>query len=173
MKMASMRASESVWMLVTWVLTVPHSPAASNADFCAIRSLTSDAPRVCKAFTGVVKPIASTRVRLPLPVTLVVPLSMVDSRAVTSLLMVDMSPVKALTAVSSVEIPDPTASKILVIVATSRSTSVGSRLTRTGSAATPRAKVMNGSVVVNLMLALYRLGIVRMVGKTELSNLSE
>ena len=132
-----------------------HSPAASSADFFAIRSLTSATPRDCKAVTGVVKAIASLRVRAPLPETLDVPLLMVDCRAAASLSIVDESPVKALTAESSVEIPDPTAVRTLVMVGTSRSTSVGSRLTRMGSAATPRTKVTNGSAEVNLMLMLY------------------
>ena len=152
--MALMRAWEAVCIPVTWELISPHSLFASNADFCAIRSLTSDSPRACSAVTGAAKAIALLRVRFPLPVTVVVPLSMVACRAEESLSIVDGSLVKALTAESSVEIPDPTASRILVMVGTSRSTSVGSRLTRMGSAATPRTKVMNGSDIENLILVL-------------------
>ena len=150
--MALMRAWEAVCIPVTWESISPHSPFASNADFCAIRSLTSDLPRACNAVTGAAKAIALLRVRFPLPVTVVVPLSMVACRVEESLSIVDGSLVKALTAESSVEIPDPTASRILVMVDTSRSTSVGSRSTRMGSAATPRIKVMNGRDIVSLML---------------------
>ena len=92
---------------------------------------------------------------------------------VASVSIVDKSPVKALTAESSVEIPDPTAVRTLVIVGTSRSTSVGSRLTWMGSAATPRTKVTNGSVVMNLMLMIYCLLRYLMACKTELSKLSK
>jgi hypothetical protein len=104
------------------------------------------------AVTGAAKVIALLRVRLPLPVTVVVPLLMVDCRVEEALSIVDESPVKALTAESSVEIPDPTASRILVMVGTSRSTSVGSRSMRMGSATMPRTKVMNGRAVMDLIL---------------------
>jgi len=104
------------------------------------------------AVTGAAKVIALLSVRLPLPVTVVVPLLMVDCRVEEALSIVDESPVKALTAESSVEIPDPTASRILVMVGTSRSTSVGSRSMRMGSAAMPRTKVMNGRAIMNLIL---------------------
>jgi len=150
--MALMRAREAVCIPSTWELSSSHSPFASNVDFFAIRSLTSDVPRACKEVTGPSKLIASLRVRSPLPVTLVVPLLMVACRAEESLSIVDESPVKALTAESSVEIPDPTASRTLVMVGKSRSTSVGSRSTRMGSAAMPRTKVTNGRAVMNLML---------------------
>jgi hypothetical protein len=75
--MALMRAWEAVCIPVTWKLISPHSPFASNVDFCAIRSLTSDLPRACNAVTGAAKVIALLRVRFPLPVTVAVPLSMV------------------------------------------------------------------------------------------------
>jgi hypothetical protein len=152
--MALMRAWEAVCMPVTWELISWQSPFASNADFIAIRSLTSDLPRACKAVTGAAKVIALLRVRFPLPLTVVVPLSMVACRAAESLSIVEESLVKALTAESSVEIPDPTASRILVMVGTSLSTSVGSRSRMMGSAAMPRTKVMNGTAIVNLILIL-------------------
>jgi hypothetical protein len=150
--MALMRAWEAVCIPVTWKLISSHSPVLSNADFFAIRSLTSEVPRACKASTGASKVIALLRVRLPLPVTVFVPLSMVACRVEESLSIVDESLAKALTAESSVDIPEPTASRTLVMVGTSRSTSVGSRLTRIGSAAIPRAKVTNGKAVMNLIL---------------------
>jgi hypothetical protein len=170
--MASMRAWEADCIPVTWVLISSQSPFASNADFCAIRSLTSEAPRVCKACTGVVKDIASLRVRLPLPVTVVIPLSMIACRAEESLSIGDASLVKARTAASSVEIPDPTASRTLVMVGTSRSTRVGSRSKRIGSAATPRTKVTNGTAVMNLMFDALGSARSRVGCESELSSLS-
>jgi hypothetical protein len=153
--MALMRAWEAVCIPVTWELISSHSPFASNADFFAIRSLTSEVPRVCKAVTGPSKVIALLRVRSPLPVTFVVPLSMVACRVEESLSIVDESLVKALTAESSVESPDPTASRTLVMVGRSRSTSVGTRPTRMGSAVMLRTKVTNGRAVISLMLMRY------------------
>jgi hypothetical protein len=150
--MALMRAWDAVCIPVTWELISPHSPFPSNADFFAIRSLTSEVPRACKASTGASKVIALLRVRLPLPATVFVPLLMVACRVEESLSIVDESLVKALTAESSLDIPDPTARRTLVMVGRSRSTSVGSRPTRTGSAAIPRAKVTNGKAVINLIL---------------------
>jgi hypothetical protein len=85
-------------------------------------------------------------------VTVAVPLSMVACSAEESLSIEDESPLNALTAESSTEIPDPTASRTLVMVGTSRSTRVGSRSMRMGSAATPRTKVVNGSAIINLMM---------------------
>jgi hypothetical protein len=150
--MASMRALEAVCIPVTWVLMSSHSPFASNADFCAIRSLTRVAPRVCKADTGLAKDIALLRVRLPLPLAVVVPSSMVVCKPRESLSIADESLVKALTSSLSVDIPDPTAVKISVIVDTFRLTSVGSRSMRMGSAVMPRTKVMNGRMIVDFIL---------------------
>lgn len=151
--MALMRAWEAVCIPATWELISSHRPFASNADFLAIRSLTSEVPRVCKVVTGPSNVIALLSVRLPLPMTLVVPLSMVAFRVEESLSTVDESPVKALTAESSVEIPDPTASRTLVMVGRSRSTSVGSRPARMGSAAMPRFNVKNDrAVMMSFML---------------------
>jgi hypothetical protein len=152
--MALIRAWEAVCIPATWELTSSHSPLASNANFFAIRSLTSEVLRVCKAVTGPSKVIALLRVRSPLPVMFVVPLSIVAFRVDESLSIVDESLVKALTAESSVEIPDPTASRTLVMVGRSRSTSVGSRPTRMGSAAMPRTKVKNDRAVMMSFMSM-------------------
>ena len=146
--MASMSAWEADWIPDTWELISVHRPAASNADLFEIKLVTSVSPRACKAVTGIDKLIASLRVRSPLPIMLDVPLLMVDCRAAPLLSIVEESPVKAVTAPSSAVSPDPTASKTLVIVGTSRST-------RMGSAATQSTKVANGRTVVYFISMLH------------------